>query len=230
MNLSVDLISDLSLDKGCLFDWTGQSTSLFCVVAGNISTDIECIKNVLSNLSTQYRGVFYIDGILEHSNSDLYQDRIDELLMMCKNMQNVIYLHNHVVVLEGVAFVGINGWDLDNNHIIDNQYNLSELDNVRDMDFAYLCNTVRMLQQNHDVKKIVIISNSPPGSNLVFNNDHFSDSNDLSTALILDIFRKVSHWLYGNTDINVDIVNNGIRYTNNVMYDQRPYYPKRIDI
>ena len=110
MIFGFDVISDLYLNPGDEFDWTGKPTSLFCLIPGNISSDLATIHRVLAHLSTLYHGIFYIDGSLE--NHDIYSRdmRIKELHKVCGNFKNVIYLHNNVVVVDGVAFVGINGW------------------------------------------------------------------------------------------------------------------------
>ena len=76
---SIDLISDLNLSVTDQFDWTGKSTSLFCVVAGNVSDDLTVVDRVIGHLNEVYRGVLYIDGSLEHRNLFDYDDTIDQI-------------------------------------------------------------------------------------------------------------------------------------------------------
>jgi hypothetical protein len=39
MTFAFDLISDLHIDTWKDFDWTGQATSPYCVVAGDVTRD-----------------------------------------------------------------------------------------------------------------------------------------------------------------------------------------------
>ena len=69
MNFSFDLISDLHIETwGSRFDWTGQPTSQYCVVAGDIARDRALVIDALEHLGTVYQGVFYIDGNDEHKD------------------------------------------------------------------------------------------------------------------------------------------------------------------
>lgn len=76
---SVDLIGDLDLDKSDTFDLTGNATSLFCCITGNISKEPSITKEVLEHLSSQYRGVFFIDGHKEHVSLKEYDSKISDL-------------------------------------------------------------------------------------------------------------------------------------------------------
>jgi hypothetical protein len=70
MQFNFDLISDLHLGPHETFDWTDQATSPVCVVAGDISRDIEVTKETLEHLGKCYQAVFYIDG-----NNEFRYDR-----------------------------------------------------------------------------------------------------------------------------------------------------------
>ena len=49
--IGFDLISDLNLSPEDSFNWEGKATSLYCIIAGNISEDLRTIKQTLSHLS-----------------------------------------------------------------------------------------------------------------------------------------------------------------------------------
>ena len=68
MEFSFDLISDLHIETWNQFNWTGQATSPYCVVAGDISQDRRILEETLRHLSKCYQGVFFIDGNDEHRN------------------------------------------------------------------------------------------------------------------------------------------------------------------
>ena len=228
LEFSVDLISDLNLERSEQFDWTGKASSLFCVVAGNVSKDLKKVSEVLEHLGTQYRGVFYIDGSLEHTTISNYENRIEKLTSICKPLQNVIYMHNHVVVLNSIAFVAINGWYTN----IPRQLTAEEyylLDSCRNEDLGYLSNTIKNLQLHRDATKIVVVSSCIPSEHLFYKKYVPScDGVEPGLALVMDTDHKVSNWLYGGSEIVNDVTFNKRRYVNNPRFKNQPYWPKRI--
>jgi UDP-2,3-diacylglucosamine pyrophosphatase LpxH len=104
MTIAFDLISDLHLDPESDFDWTGQATSPVCVVAGDVSRDYHTVRKTLKHLSNCYAAVFYIDGNDEHRFMlDNVPSSYRMLAKAIKNIPNVTYLQNNVVVIEGLA-------------------------------------------------------------------------------------------------------------------------------
>lgn len=230
-NFSVDLISDLYLDKTEQFDWTGKPTSLFCVIAGNLSDDIATINHTLEHLSNLYRGVFYIDGSYEHLDLDNFERRVTHIKSISKTLKNVVYMHNQVVVLNNVAFIGVNGWYNNNANItcVEDSIRLRE---YKTNDLGYLSNSIRTLQMHKDADKIVIVSASVPSDHFLFNNTKFTptDCSEPGLALVMDTGHKVTHWMYGGTEIVTDNVHNNRRYLNNPRIKGQPYWPKRVTI
>lgn len=62
MKIGFDVISDLNLGPDEQFSWEGKATSLYCIIAGNISNDLRTIHQILLHLSHFYQGVFYTAG------------------------------------------------------------------------------------------------------------------------------------------------------------------------
>jgi predicted phosphohydrolase len=146
------------------------------------------------------------------------------------HIRNVAYLHNHVVILDGIAVVGTNGWY---NPTFDNiLLSAEELEIERYEDIGYLGNSLERLQLHLDVKKIVIVSHSVPGPELFFGEkpENINELPPPQTALINDSESKVSHWLYGHYNKTVDTTIDGINYINNSYYKRRPYWAKRVEI
>jgi predicted phosphohydrolase len=159
MIFGFDIISDLNLKENDTFDWEGKPTSLYCILAGNISNDLHVLYKTVKHLSKLYQGVFYIDGYTENYQIEDRDRVIDEISKMFVGLKNTVYLHNNVVVVEGVALVGVNGWY--GNYVTNPEENLKLKINRYD-DLAYLQKTIEKLQLHIDVKQIIIISNSIP--------------------------------------------------------------------
>jgi predicted phosphohydrolase len=229
MIFGFDIISDLNLSENDHFDWEGKPTSLYCILVGNISSDLIVLYKVVKHLSKLYQGVFYIDGSSENT---LIEDRdrvIDEISKIFGNIKNVVYLHNNVVVVEGVALVGVNGWY---GNIATTDEEKVNLKMNRYDDLAYLQKTIEKLQLHNDVRQIVVISNSIPTIDLYFGEKPNIDPEDihLDYALDSDTENKVTTWIFGTHKKIVDTKIKGVNYFNNPCDKSIPYYPKRINI
>ena len=174
--------------------------------------------------------MFYTAGSLEYEGAVNIPERTNDLSKICKTIRNVAYLHNHVVILDGIAIVGTNGWY---NPTFDNIIpSAEELDIERYEDIGYLGSTLERLQLHLDVKKIIIVSHSVPGEELFFGEepDDIHTIAPLKLALIKDSEGKVTNWIYGSYNKTVDIVLDNINYINNSYYKRKPYWAKRIEI
>jgi hypothetical protein len=230
MKIGFDVISDLNLKPNELFGWEGKATSLYCIIAGNISNDLRTIHQTLLHLSHFYQGVFYTAGSLEYEGAINIPEHTNELFKICKTIRNVAYLHNHVVIIDGIAIVGTNGWyNLTFDKIL---LSAEELEIERYEDIGYLGSSIERLQLHLDVKKIVIVSHSVPSEELFFGEepDEIYTIPQLKLSLIKDLEAKVTHWIYGDYDKTVDTVIDGINYINNSYYKRNPYWAKRIEI
>jgi predicted phosphohydrolase len=260
MQFNFDLISDLHLGPHETFDWTDQATSPVCVVAGDISRDIEVTKETLEHLGKCYQAVFYIDGNNEHRyNLDMIGRSYNILEDELNNIPNVVYLHNNCVIINGVAIIGTNGWwtwDFDSQ--IDNEQcrlwwsdvmktGYSATDEIHELaynDAAYLVNSVKKLQKHRDVKRIVIVTHTVPLQDLISHDVTINDTyefNKMGNSLMPLVFdddteNKIDTWCFGHYHNSIDQLINGVRYVNNCMGRKEDnawtptYYPKRITI
>lgn len=253
-----DLISDLHVDTWGTLDWQGQSTSQICVVAGDISGDSVDVKNTLRHLSACYQAVFYIDGNTEHRQDwnqlgQSYQN-ISAMVATCKD---VVYLQNNVVIINGVAILGTNGWwtwDFDNSMSVEQcqqwfvdyeqcSYHVPEIiDQLALSDANYLANSVARLQKHKDVKNIVIVTHTVPYQDLISHDINLSGTyrmNLMGNSNIMDVLevdteRKISHWCFGHYHGTVDIEHRGVRFINNCRgrngtpHGRAVYYPLRV--
>jgi hypothetical protein len=228
--IGFDLISDLNLSPDDSFNWEGKATSLYCIIAGNISEDLRTIKQTLSHLSKFYQGIFYTLGSLEYHNSPDIHKRTEEIHKACRNVRNLALMHHHVVIVDGIAVIGANGWY--GNTIVGDEEVDAILEVNRNEDILYLKNTIERLQKHLDVKKIIVVSNSVPSIDLYFGEhpDSLDTQLNLGIALLADTETKVSHWAYGTYGKVVDININNINYINNSSFKRNPYWAKRIEI
>ena len=260
MTFAFDLISDLHVETWDKFNWAGQATSPVCVVAGDIARNIDLTVETLAHLGECYQAVFYIDGNDEHRYQlDNLDQNYNELANKLANIKNVVFMREHVVVINGVAIIGTNGWwsydfdlkvDTDQTRLwFQDAYQVGNVaaDNISSAaynDAAYLISSVKKLQTHPDVRSIVIVSHTVPAPWLVEHDIKLSESWRFNTtgnphlelALNEDTEHKIHTWCFGHYHQPVDRIANGIRYTNNCRgrgdteWCQRPYYPKRIEI
>jgi hypothetical protein len=229
MNLTFDVISDLNLTAEDDFNWSDKVTGLFCLVPGNISSDYTVVQRTLSYLSKLYKGVFYIDGELEHA--DDYQNKsenVDLLTQICSAIPNVAYLHSSVTVMNGVAVVGVNGWykSHKNLELLESGYISSYMYD----DLAYLNNTIKKLQLHMEVKDIIIISSSIPDKQLYYGEDK-SDFDEIcpTACVVADTEKKIKHWAYGSYEM-ANATLSGIHFISNPCNGKSPYYAKCINL
>lgn len=228
-NFAVDLIHDLQLSKINELDWSDRHTSLYCVVAGNVSSDLDVLRSTLEHLGNNYLGVLYIDGDLEHPDLNQYETTVQSIKKICSDIPNVVYLHRHVVILNNIAFIGING------HVTRKPKNSSEelflIDECREDDIKYLTHSIEILQNHDQVSQIAIVSASIPTKYLSYGQLQPDTKFDLGPAvtLIADTKKLASTWLFGGYSTEIDTSYKNRRYVNNPS-NSDPYWPKRISL
>lgn len=228
-DIGFDIISDLNLSSEENFNWANKVTSLYCIIAGNISSDIVKVSKVLTHLSRLYQGVFYIPGTLEYEETTSISGRLKELSRMCEGIPGVCLLYQQVAFISGVAVVGVNGWEEREDFSIHNIYKAT----ARNGDFSYLAKSISKLQKHLDVKEIIVVSNAVPREELYFGQKPTTrplDSTPLSDALQTDLERKTTHWVYGSNEISTDTYLDTIHYISNPYTRPSPYWAKRITI
>lgn len=231
MTIGFDVISDLYLRPGESINWEGKASSLYCIIAGNISHDLKIIKQTLTHLGQYYQGVFYCLGSNEYENTSDIDVRTHELIRLCAPIGNAVLLHQHVVIIDGVAILGVNGW-YGNTAPSESFVVEATIEQHRHEDISYLKSSIHRLQKHLDVNKILVVSNSVPGPELYFGQEpiHALGQIPVNIALEDDTEKKVSHWVYGTYDKTVDITINNIKYVNNGCYKKSPYWPKHIEV
>lgn len=226
-----------------------------------MARDRELVIRTLRHLGQCYQAVFYIDGNDEHANhwEDLgtsYQ----ELAARIKSLRNVVYLQDNVVVINGVAILGTNGWwgfdfgsvdatqaALWYQHKWQPQLSGSVIRQIAAQstnDSIYMASSVRRLQSHSDVKHLVMVTHTVPNPDLIAHDIELTDTyryncmgnGDMMSTVDSDVCGKMHTWCFGHYHMPVDQVRGGIRFVNNCRgrgdsaHRQWAYQPRRIEI
>jgi len=240
MTFAFDLISDLHVETWTNFDWTGQATAPYCIVAGDVARNREQLLNTLTNLGRCYPGgVFYVDGNEEHKDylDDLgasYRDLAKDI----NGIKNVVYMQDNVIIINGVAILGTNAWwtyDFDptidvNSSVqsIQDHFGISNsaamnITGVAYNDAAYLINSVRKLQTHREVRSIVIVTHTVPAPWIISHDPDLVDTwrfNGMGNSFITraideDTENKIKMWCFGHYHKPVNQELGGIEYISN---------------
>lgn len=227
--IGFDVISDLNLNPNDSFNWENKATSLYCIVAGNISSNLRTVMQVLIHLSSKYQAVFFVPGKLEYEQCDSLLTRTKELLAISDGIPNVSILHNNVIVVDGVALLGSNGWGNIQNTLDSKNITMTA---AKYEDFTYLVSCLSKLQKHLDVKKVVVITSAVPKEELYFGEvpANVVDQIPLYNILESDTEKKVTHWIFGTYDKPVDTTIDNINYISNSKNQYGPYHAKRLSI
>ena len=258
MTFVFDLISDLHIDTWGDFSWESQATSPVCIVAGDIGRNRPDVLKVLHHLGQCYQAVFYIDGNDEHSGRlDSMGKSYLDLARKIDKIPNVVYLQDNMVVADGVAILGTNGWcafDFDSSldsaaaeSWCQEEYGVTEdvtrkLARMAATDAAYMMNSVKRLQTHRDVKKIIMVTHFVPDPALIAHDIDLAGTMRFNVmgnrymmqALAADTENKIDTWCFGHYHGSVDQTRSNVRFVNNCRgradapYAQHVYYPKRV--
>jgi hypothetical protein len=260
MSFAFDLISDLHRETWTEFDWTGLATSPYCVVAGDVARDRTVVLDMLRHLGRCYQAVFYVDGNDEHRHyyDDLSASYAD-LARQIRKIPNVVFLQDNVVVVDGVAILGTNGWwnyGLDLNidaeqtslwfqqHCNVNAQVAKTVGRMATNDASYMTSSIKRMQTHNDVKKIICVTHTVPDIGLIAHDIGLDGSLRLNTmgngfmsrALSADTEHKVHTWCFGHYHGAVDQIRHGVRFINNCRgrgdteWRQYVYHPRRIEV
>lgn len=260
MNFSFDLISDIHRETWSHFDWTGQPTAPYCIVAGDLARDRAVVIDTLEQLSEVYQGVFYIDGNDEHKDymEDIGQS-YKELEILVGQIPKVVYLQDNVVIINGVAILATNGWwtyDFDPALELEQsiqwvqdkdritQSAAQSLSGIGYHDAAYMMNSVNKLQKQQDVMAIVLVTHTVPAAWIIQHDIELTDTwrynsmgnRHMDLVFDEDTERKIKAWCFGHYHRPTDTIRDGVRYVSNprgrgnTPHSQVAYYPKRITV
>ena len=260
--MKFDLISDLHNNfwpETSRLNWEGLGTSLVAVVLGDVNFDVEDTYKTIVDISKYYKFVIFIDGNHEHNNQPNIQEHNSFMRQRFKKYQNIQYLNRNAVVIDGVAFVGANGWwtfdfmepDISkeqvyeyflNNNIYSETF-MYELYNTAQEDSFMLGEIVTKLTVDPAINEIVMLTHTAPLKKFMdFEikqhpaNYARCGNSTLLNVLQNDINKKIHTWCFGHVHVDFDEKINNIRYVCHPRgrQDDSPqnlfYYPKMIEL
>lgn len=260
--MKFDLVSDLHNNfwpSNARINWEGLGTSLIAVVLGDVNIDSEDTYKTIVDISKYYKYVIFVDGNHEHNNQCGFQEHNQKIRQQFNKYHNIQYLNRNAIVIDGVAFVGANGWwSYDymepeiskeeaymyfvSNNIYSEPF-LQEVWQTAKDDARVLSEIVMKLTSNPEVKEIVMTTHTAPLKtfmDLVIEqhpaNYARCGSSFLSEILNFDINKKIKTWCFGHVHQNFDQTIGDIRYVCHPRgrLDDSPhnlfYYPKMIEI
>jgi predicted phosphohydrolase len=202
--------------------------------------------------------VFYIDGNDEHHGrlDNMGKSYLD-LARKIDKIPNVVYLQDNMVIADGVAILGTNGWcafDFDSSldataveSWCQEEYGINEdatrkLAKMAATDAAYMMNSVKRLQTHRDVKKIIMVTHFVPDPALIAHDIDLAGTMRFNVmgnrymmqALAADTENKIDTWCFGHYHGSVDQTRSRVRFVNNCRgrsgtpYARQVYYPKRV--
>ena len=236
-----DLISDIHLDYWTqnIKDWKGLGTSLYCVVAGDISRNPRLSAGFLRHLSDCYRQIMFVDGNHEHNSKySQIEDNEEEMNELLRKIDNVTYLANSSCVIDNTAFIGTNGWwTFDFSERLGNASRLESMEaycrkegktmreaidlwTVAQDQAEFMAEVVGSMQNDHNIDEIVIITHTVPRTNIVspIFKGSLTDWAKLGNSSMEDVLRydyenKISTWCFGHFhEVAYDQIHEGVRY------------------
>lgn len=251
MNINFDIISDLRLDSIKDINWEHKATSLFCLVAGNVSSNHDVVFDFLEHIKNYYRGVFFIDGDLEHQEADGdFEESYYSLRNGIEEIENVFFLHENVIVLDNVILVGTNGWtsfNFTDESLIESNMNFlihkgshtehetRQIFKMAVTDQSYLHQSLITAEDIPECANIVIVTNCVPRYEIIEKDADYRDtitgdligSSGIHRCLESDQLNRNITWVFGRYPKPFDETIDDVRYISNpaISKDFDIYYP-----
>ena len=235
-----DLVSDLHKDfweDDEQVNWEGLGTSLVNCILGDISFDSNITYSTIVDISKHYKFTIFVDGNHEHNNECGFQHHNQQLKNELSKYQNIVFLNRSAIVIDGIAFIGANGWwtfdfmepELTreeaywyfiSNNIYSDPFMQEVMQSARE-DAQILSEIIAKLTVDDAVMEIIILTHTSPLKEFMdfdnFPNQHPANfsrcgSSYLPGILKFDTNKKIRTWCFGHVHQEFDQVVDGIRY------------------
>lgn len=222
-------VKEFPIDWGKIVDKNNKNKIL--IVAGDVSDNLELSCNYLNDISKYYDKILFVDGNHEHVNKYPNIYSIENIEQKIKEICNdkIIYLPKNTHVINNVAFIGYCGWwdyNSENNTTYFNSWlpHLSQEENRlfcnnvinnAKIQSALLENKIKELQEDNNIKEIVIVTHCVPL--IDFCDSHCIDTelNENFTKILDKKYSKLKYWVFGHTHQHFSKKVNGVYFKSN---------------
>ena len=223
------------------------------VAAGDISDDIDMTINYISNLTTFYDKVLFVDG--NHESCMNYPDLLSNLAISTKvkatNNADIHFLADGPFIRDGVAYVGRCGWwDYVKDAKVENQdyfvdwmphLDSSQVtafhENVNAKaveDYEGIVRDLTEMEKSSEIKRIILVTHTVPNRRFCNVSGSLHHLNTLFEKIDSKRYPKLDTWIFGHIHEQWDTIIDGIRYIANPRgrvddYARIRYSPVSID-
>jgi predicted phosphohydrolase len=226
---SVDIISDLHQDYWDLrLNFAHPSTGHrhhapftlnptpgtdILIVAGDVSDDIGITLEYLRYWKSKYKFVLFVDGVKEHTHKMFSTGDIGK--EMRKRLYKGIYhIPSRPFIINRIAVIGVSGWwNYHGNRNTNDSAGLKiQIIRRASNEYAYLKQMLYHLEINKNIERVVVITHAVPTKSCTQPEKIGRQLNGLLQEIIdSGYYKKLTHWVFGNTHVPHDKVEKGIR-------------------
>jgi hypothetical protein len=154
------------------------------VVTGNVSNNFETSIEYLNGFAKNYDKILFIDGSSEHTENYPFiksRDGINNIMNEIAD-DKLVYLCGTICVIDGIAFIGVNGWW----DYKDSKISKRDLDIISLTQSYELRNKIITCDLDDEIEKVIIVTHSVPLNKFFIN------------GKLNKYLTKVKYWIYGN--------------------------------
>jgi len=222
---SIDIISDLHQDYWDMrynlikdqyhapFTINPTPGTDILIVTGDVSNDMTLTLEYLKYWKRKYKFVLFVDGAKEHTQ------KLHSVKEIANEMEKPIYngiyhIPSHPFIINRIAIIGISGWW--NYHANSNTNDSTEFKikiiRKASIECSYLKYILGHLENNKNVERVVVMTHAVPTKSCSQPENIGHQLNGLLQEIIDNgYYKKLTHWIFGNTHVSHDKTEKGIR-------------------
>ena len=226
---SVDIISDLHQDYWDLrlnfahpsngyrhhapFNLNPTLGTDILIVAGDVSDDIGITLEYLKYWKSKYKFVLFVDGVKEHTHKLHLSGDIGK--EMTKPIYKGIYhIPTRPFIINRTAVIGVSGWwnYHGNSNTTDSTEFKIHIIRRASIECAYLKQMLYHLEINKNIERVIVITHAVPIKSCAQPENIGRQLNGLLQEIIGNgYYKKLTHWIFGNTHVPHDKIEKGVR-------------------
>ena len=221
---SIDIISDLHQDYWDMrynivdrqyhapFTLNPTPETDILIVTGDVSNNITLTLEYLKYWKRKYKFVLFVDGVKEHTQK-LYS--VTEIANEMKRpmYKGIYHIPSRPFIINRIAIIGVSGWW---NYYANNTNDSKELKiqiiRMASIEYNYLKNLLIRLENNNNIERVVVMTHAVPTKSCSQPENISRQLNGLLQEIIdSGYYKKLTHWIFGNTHVRHDKIEKGIR-------------------